>query len=320
MIGSALVSQLVEQGNEVFVVDNLWRGNMQNLYDQKGLPFIDLKTHFFQYDLIQPDVCDHIFKDQAIDFVYHLADVVAGVDYVFRNEGLVFRHNLLINSNIIDTVKRYTLKGFIYVGTACSFPAHLQSGLDSRPLRESDQYPASPESAYGWSKLIGEYESFLLEKEYRIPVSVLTLHNVYGQPCDFSPEKSQAIPALIRKAVRYPEEDFIVWGSGEQGRDFIYIDDVVDALLLAKDRGLGQGLIQIGSEKCTSIMEIAENIIEISGKDINLKFDTSKPEGDRGRSADCTKAKQVLGWHPKVDKMDGLKKLYLWIDEQINVK
>ena len=85
------------------------------------------------------------------------------------------------------------------MGTACSFPADKQTGVDAPPLKEEDEYPASPESAYGWSKLMGEYEALLMEKEAGIPVSVLVLHNVYGAPCDFSPERSQVIPSLIRK-------------------------------------------------------------------------------------------------------------------------
>ena len=178
--------------------------------------------------------------------------MVAGISYVFNNQGNLFRHNLLINSNVVDAVKKHRIKGYIYVGTACSFPAELQSGVDAAPLKEEDQYPANPESAYGWSKLMGEYETFLMGEETGIPVSVLTLHNVYGAPCDFGVERSQVIPSLIRKAIRYPEEDFIVWGSGNQGRAFVHVDDIVDALVLAKDKGLGEGLIQIGPNHCTN--------------------------------------------------------------------
>jgi GDP-D-mannose 3',5'-epimerase len=137
--------------------------------------------------------------ESEVDYVYHLADVVAGVEYVFNNQGSVFRQNILINSHVIESVRRNPVKGFIYVGTACSFPASLQSGVGSRPLKEEDQYPAAPESAYGWSKLMGEYESLLMEKESGVPVCVLVLHNVYGDPCDYGEERSQVIPSLIRR-------------------------------------------------------------------------------------------------------------------------
>lgn len=310
MIGSNLVKRLISKGNKVFVIDNLWRGKLAYL-KENGEYVIDLNDQFFNIDLSISDTFDHVIE--KVDYVYHLADVVAGVDYVFNNQGSVFRQNLLINSNLIAAVRRNPVKGFVYVGTACSFPAELQSGVDARPLKEEDQYPASPESSYGWSKLMGEYESFLMEQETGIPVSVLTLHNVYGVPCDFGEEKSQVIPSLIRKAVEYPENKFVVWGSGEQGRAFVHVDDIVDALVLAMEKGLGKGLIQIGPDSCSSIKEIAGIVNEISGKNMEIIFDTTKPEGDKGRCADYSIAKKVLGWEPKVDLKEGLSKLYAWI-------
>jgi len=246
--------------------------------------------------------------------------VVAGIGYVFKNQGNLFRHNLLINSNVVDAVKRHTIKGYIYVGTACSFPAELQSDVDAKPLKEEDQYPANPESAYGWSKLMGEYETFLMSEETEIPVAVLTLHNVYGAPCDFEVERSQVIPSLIRKAIRYPEEEFIVWGSGNQGRAFVHVDDIVDALVLSKNKALGEGLIQIGTDHCTTIREIAETVVNISRKPIDIVYDKSKPEGDKGRCADYSKAKRVLGWEPRVDLRMGLEKLYSWIEKRIQAQ
>ena len=311
MIGSNLVKCLVKQGFTVSVIDNLWRGKKEYLLDENGKYVIDMESCFHQTDLAASNDLDRFIS--GADYVFHLADVVAGVDYVFNNQGSVFRQNLLINSNLITAVRRNPVKGFIYVGTACSFPAELQSGVDARPLKEEDQYPASPESSYGWSKLMGEYEAFLMEQETGIPVSVLTLHNVYGTPCDFGLEKSQVIPSLVRKAIEYPKTDFIVWGSGEQGRAFVHVHDIVGALILAMEKGLGKGLIQIGPDFCTPIKQVAETIKEISGKDMKIIYDTTKPEGDRGRCADYSKAKRILGWEPKVDLKEGLAELYQWV-------
>jgi len=315
MIGSNLVRRLVALGHDVMVVDNLWRGKIEHLYDDSGRPVIDLASKFFNRDLREPGMCDDLLKD--VDYVYHLADVVGGVEYVFSNEGAVFHDNILINTHVIDSIRRNPVKGFIYVGTACSFPADLQSGVNARPLKEEDQYPANPESAYGWSKLMGEYESLLMEKETGIPVCVLILHNVYGAPCDYGRERSQVIPSLIRKAIMYPEEPFIVFGSGSQGRAFVHVDDVIDALILAKGKGLGKGTIQIGPDICTSIREIAETIVSISRKDIEIRYDLTKPEGDKGRCANYEKAKRVLGWEPRVSLEDGLTRLYHWIYSRI---
>ncbi len=310
MIGSALVKRLVSDGHSVKVVDNLWRGKKEYLLNDEGIPVIDFNKDFHELDLTTPDVLEPLLLNA--DYIYHLADIVAGIKYVFANQGSVFRQNLLINSNTIASVRKSGVKGFIYVGTACSFPAHLQSGIDAKPLIEEDMYPASPESAYGWSKLMGEYEAFLMEEETPIPVSVLNLHNVYGPPCDYSEDSGQVIPSLIRKAILYPSIPFDVWGSGQQGRSFVHTNDIVDALLRTLDKGLGQGLIQIGSDVCTSIKEISETIVEISGKDIKIEFDSSKREGDRGRRANLQTIRKLkvflVGSHAQQLKR-GLSKL-----------
>lgn len=312
MIGSNLVKRLVSLGHRVTVVDNLWRGRKEYLIHE-GRYIIDMEKDFHLIDLTEPHALDSILD--GVSYVYHLAEIVAGVGYVFCNQGSVFHKNMLINTNVIASARSKPLKGFIYVGTACSFPADMQTGVEAPPLREEDQYPASPESAYGWSKLMGEYETFLIEEETDIPVSVLVLHNVYGAPCDYSDERGQVIPSIIRKAVRYPDEDFKIWGSGSQGRAFVHVDDVVDALVDTLNCGLGKGVIQIGPSVCTSIREIAELIVDISGKSIEIQYDVTKPEGDRGRCADYTKAEKILGWQPRTELKDGLRELYSWVDK-----
>lgn len=316
MIGSNLVKRLCALEYHVSVVDNLWRGHKAYLLDENDRPVIDMERDFHNLNLAIPGVLDPLLK-QGVDYVYHLADIVAGIKFVFANQGWIFRQNLLINSNTIASVREHGVKGFIYVGTACSFPAHKQTGVDAPPLREEDIYPAAPESAYGWSKLMGEYETELMGKEAGIPVSILSLHNVYGAPCDFSEDSGQVIPSLVRKAIRFPKEPFVVWGSGTQGRAFVHIDDVVNALVTTIDKGMGQGAIQIGPDICVSIRQIAETIAAISGKNIPITFDTNRPEGDRGRCADYKKARRVLGWSPQVSLSDGLTRTYRWIEQRI---
>ena len=290
MIGSNLVKRLVKEGWDVYVADNLWSGKLENLNDDEGNPVIDLDTHFFKKDLAIYEEAESVVG--MTDYVVHLADIVAGIDYVFSNQGDLFRRNNLINSNLFAAVRKAgieKIKGLLYVGTVCSFPLTRQKTLNPEPLHEDELFPAYPESAYGWSKLIGQLEIGYLEKETGIPCYTLMFHNVYGTPTDYG-TRSQVIPALIRKAVNYPEEDFVVWGSGEQGRAFIHVNDVVDALVLALDKGW----IQIGSSYCTSIKEIAYKVAKISGKGIEPKFDTSKPEGDKARCVDYSKAEEIL--------------------------
>jgi len=300
------------EGNDVTVVDNLWRGSLEHLKFE-DVQF-DISKRFHQLDLRQPSLLETI--PGQFDYIVHLADIVAGVGYVFANQGEIFRENILINTHVIKSARVLNPKGFLYVGTACSFPQTLQTGPDARPLREEDQYPADPESGYGWSKLMGEYEALLMEKETGIPVSILIFHNVYGTPCDLG-ERSQVIPSLLKKVALYPKEPFVVWGSGAQGRAFVHIDDVVDALAAALKVGWGHGPIQIGPGICTTIREIAEKAVEISGKSISIIFDTSKPEGDKGRCANYSKARNLLGWEPRVSLEAGLKKTYDWINQKL---
>ena len=317
MIGSNLVKRLVKEGWDVYVADNLWRGKIEYLNDEDGKPIIDLDTHFFLKDLAVYEQCEEVIG--FTDYVVHLADIVAGIDYVFANQGDLFRVNNLINSNLFACVRKAgkeKIKGLLYVGTVCSFPLTLQNTYNPEPLHEEELFPAMPESAYGWSKLMGQLEIGYLEKETGIPCCTLMFHNVYGTPTDFG-TRSQVIPALIRKAVNFPEEKFLVWGSGNQGRAFIHVNDIVDALVLALDKGWGHGWIQIGPDHSTTIKEIAYKIAEISGKGLEPVFDTTKPEGDSARYADYAKAKTVLGWEPHTDLYEGLRECYAWIEKQI---
>ena len=265
-IGSNLYKKLINSGDlNIFIVDNLWRGKLEYLNNFNDEPIIDLKNNFFNLDLTDYDNCLKVTKN--IDLVIHLADVVAGINYVFANEYSLFRNNILINSNIYNASAINGVKKIIYVGTACSYPKSKQSSYDNPPLKEDEIYPADPESSYGWSKLIGEYELNLLSNQFNIDTCILRLHNVYGPPCETDPKYSQVIPSLIRKAILYPKVEFEVWGSGKQTRAFVYVDDVINGILSAIKNGFNHGAIQLGPNKSVSIKEIAEIICRISKKE-----------------------------------------------------
>lgn len=311
MIGSSLVKRLVNLNYDISIIDNLWRGKLEYLkIDNKSiLP----KSKIIIGDLTNINFCKKNIRD--FDIVFHLADIVAGINYVFANEYEVWSKNILINSNVLNTSILNGIKKLLYVGTACSYPKEKQMIIGNKPFKESDVYPAQPESSYGWSKLMGEYELLLAEKNNLINASILRLHNVYGPPCETNAKYSQVIPALCKKALNFPNEQFVVWGTGKQRRAFVYIDDVVDALVASIEYGFNKGVIQIGPSTSESIANVAGHIAKISNKDINIEFDTSKPEGDLDRSADYTKAKKILNWRPKVDLFEGLSKTYEWISK-----
>ncbi len=313
MIGSNLASRLLDIGHEITVIDNLWRGSLQNLKDQCGKNFE--KLNFINADLSSISDWAEFFKNA--DCVYHLADIVAGIGYVFNNESSIFRKNLLINSSVNTVCEIMNVKRYIYVGTACSFPLHLQTGVDAKPLKEEDQYPAQPESAYGWSKLMGELDAQYLQKNSGIPSVILVFHNVYGVPCDFNSNRSQALPAMAYRALNAGKNGLLqVWGDGNQGRAFVHVKDIVNALEMALYKGEGVGPIQIGPSYCTTIKQAAETIVNLIDNSISIQFDTSKPTGDKGRCADYSKAKNILGWEPTVSLNDGLKEMIEWISKK----
>lgn len=311
MIGSNLSRALINKGHEVIALDNLWRGSLKNIQD---LINESSSFEFIHADLSLPGEWQSCLS--KADYVFHLADIVAGIGYVFSNEAYIFRKNLLINSTVASACELANVKRYIYVGTACSFPLDLQTGVDAPPLKESDQFPANPESAYGWSKLMGELDATYMANN-GIDSNVLVLHNVYGTPCDFSSNRAQAIPALAYRTLRASESNkqLIVWGNGEQGRAFVHVDDVINALTSVLDAPANIGPIQIGPSECTSIKSIAEYLIEIVDRDIEIKYDLTKPIGDKGRCADFSKANKILGWSPTVSIKDGLADLVNWIKE-----
>jgi len=316
-IGSWLVEALVRLGADVYVADNLWRGTLGNLENEDGESWIPLSDHFFRADLREYSAALSTLLAARPHLVFHLADVVAGVDYVLANEPSFFRSNMLINSNTFKAIVEAGVPCLAYIGTACSYPKALQVQAGAAPLKEEQVYPADPESAYGWSKLMGEYEAQLLAANTSSQVGILRAHNAYGPRALLSTKRSQVIPSLIRKAIRYPEEDFVVWGSGRQARDFLFVGDLVDALLRLPLKGMSKGPIQISTGVETSVSEIASLIVELSGKDIPIAFDTAKPEGDAARSGDYSKAKRELGWDVTTPLREGLRLTYDWALQQI---
>lgn len=331
-IGSTLVKALragaglspgeaLRRRPRVVVLDNLWRGKLEKLYDEDGKPVIDLEVDFIKVDLTDREATFRHVRCAKV--VYHLADIVAGVDFVFGNQGFVFAQNVAINANVFAACRRNQIPHYIYVGTACSFPKHLQMSYNIAALHENQTYPASPESSYGWSKLIGEYEAQLMLKEppsvkaFRPNITLLRLHNVYGPGMEFG-KGAQALPALIRKAISHSEvEPFEVWGTGKQYRDFTYVDDIVDSLLLAQTRAVNAGVVQIGTAQGITLRQSAAIITALAkeafGMDIPVRYTSDKPEGDRGRIAVLERATNVLGWRPKIFIAEGVTRTFLWV-------
>lgn len=318
MIGSRLVRKLVAVNYEVIVIDNLWRGKLRFLEDIPG--FEVTPDTFFNIDLSKSENKEKITAVlQGCHAVIHLADIVAGIGYVFSNQYEIFKVNNEINSLTFNCCIEANVERIIYAGTACSFPKNLQMSLDS-VLKEDMLFPAEPESAYGWSKLMGSLELNYLAHQHNIYATTLMLHNVYGPNCDIDPKRSQVIPSIVRRIIELNnQEQLVVWGTGKQGRAFLHVDDVVDGFVAALDKPNLPPFIQLGPNYCTSIKELATLLIEkIFVKPISISYDLTKPEGDIGRCADFSVAHQVLGWQPKVSLENGLQETADWIKHELN--
>ena len=304
MIGSNISRSLADSGFSVIGIDNLWRGTKRT---------IDTLTSNPNFTFRHADIsCD---RDWYADmdgnsFLVHTADIVAGIGYVFANEWRDFQKNILINTEVARVVNECQPSRFIYLGTACSYPQHLQRSVSTSVLAEINKMPADPESGYGWSKLIGEIEFRLAVKEIKTRFTVLDLHNVYGWPCIYKDSTSQVIPSLIFKSMNASDGVLSVWGDGKQGRAFLHVSDVVTAVQSALKYEGQQSTFMIGPDHCTTIAEVAAIIKSHPRLKIEkVVFDPSKPTGDIGRFADSRLALQELGWKPNIDFRAGLHDL-----------
>lgn len=304
MIGSVVATEFVNSGFDVIGVDNFWRGRFENLLPMSNRDNFDFRLSDLRFD---DSWSEDITKD---DIIIHVADVVAGIGYVFENEFEVYRNNCQINTAVATLVSKKCPKKVIYLGTACSYPKKMQQSVSESQLKETDKFPANPESGYGWSKLMGEVELQLAVKKSFTQLIVLDLHNVYGWPSNYWDSRAQVIPALIGRAKRLSGEPLTVWGDGLQGRAFVHVNDVVRAIRLAFDYYGDHNNFMIGPNYCSTIKDVASIIIKhTSIKSSELTFDRSKPTGDIGRFADYSLAKKYLGWEPKISLEEGVNDL-----------
>ena len=315
MIGSVAAAEFVDHGFNVVGVDNYWRGRFENLLPMSNKENFEFRLSDLRFD---DSWSEDMMKD---DVIIHVADIVAGIGYVFDNEYEVYKNNCQINTAVAALVSRKCPQKVIYLGTACSYPQKLQQSVSDSQLKESDKFPASPESGYGWSKLMGQIELQLAVKSSDTQLVVLDLHNVYGWPSNYWDSRSQVIPALIGRAKNLSGQPLTVWGNGLQGRAFVHVSDVVRAIRLAVDYVGDQNNFMIGPNYCSTINEVASIILNHGSiKSSELIFDRTKPTGDIGRFADYSLAKKHLGWEPKVSLEEGVNDLIDKILEHTLVK
>ena len=309
LIGSHVARALLQRGAEVCIVDNLSSGSLCNIEDIRDKAEVEIA------DLREKDICLRLTKGK--DYVFQFAANMGGIGYITKIGADIMRDNILINVNMLQSSAESKVERFFFASSACVYPTELQTSPDAAALKEEDAIPANPNEFYGWEKLTTEKLCEAYRGDYGLETRIARFHNVFGEIYTaFDPLKGKAPAHFVMKTLRYPEEKFVMWGDGKQTRSFLYIEDCVDGILRLVESDYDKSL-NIGSDRLVTMNEVVKILAEISGKDINVEYDLSKPQGVRGRNADLTLVKKVLGWEPKISLEEGLKRLYDWTRERL---
>jgi GDP-D-mannose 3', 5'-epimerase len=254
-----------------------------------------------------------------VDHVYALAADMGGMGFISGNHATILHNNALINLQTIEAARANGVERYLYTSSACVYPEHLQELADVVPLKEDDAYPANPQDAYGWEKLISEKLALYYQDEYGFDTRIVRFHNIYGPYGTYDGGREKVPAALCRKVALADDGGEVeVWGDGLQTRSFCYIDDCVEGIYRLMMSAYPEPL-NLGTDRMVSINELARIIIEISGKqDIRLKH-VSGPQGVRGRNSDNSQLRRVLGWEPMIGLEEGLVPTYRWIEKQIGL-
>jgi len=306
-IGNHLVSFLREQG--------YWVRGIDVKYPEFGVSCAD---EFYLLDLRYQE--NAIAATEGINQVYALAADMGGVGFISKNHATILRNNSLINLNTIEAARLNKVKRYLFTSSACVYPVFKQMNSNCNPLQETDAYPAWPEDAYGWEKLITERLCTYYQQEFNLDIRIVRFHNIFGPLGTWKGGREKAPAALCRK-IAYARltrnYEIEIWGDGEQTRSFCYIDDCLVGLykLMQSNYTLP---INLGQDRMISINQLADIIAEIAGIQITKHY-VKEPQGVRGRNSDNTLLRQILNWEPEISLEEGLKRTYDWIERQVSI-
>ncbi len=254
---------------------------------------------------------------RGIDQVYALAADMGGMGFISAHHAEILHNNSLINLHTMEAARVNGVGRYLYTSSACIYPEHLQEDADVAPLKEEDAYPANPQDAYGWEKLVSEKLAEYYGAEYDLEVRIVRFHNIYGPNGTYDGGREKAPAALCRKVAQVDDGGSIeIWGDGEQTRSFCYIDDCVQGIYRLMQSDFSEP-VNLGRDRMVTINELAQIIIDISGKrDISLVH-VDGPQGVRGRNSDNDLLKETLGWEPKTRLEEGLEPTYRWIEKMV---
>lgn len=318
-IGGHLGKRLKEEGCHVRIADI------------KNHEYFDHDTichEFIKCDLTDPRAVELVITENC-DEVYQLAADMGGAGYIFtgNNDANVMHNSAMINLNVAHECVKKKVKKVFYSSSACMYPEHNQLDPDNPNCIESSAYPANPDSEYGWEKLFSERLFLAFNRNFKLDVRIARFHNIFGPQGTWKGGKEKAPAAMLRKAAETNQgSSFEVWGDGLQTRSFLYVDECVEAVLRLMNSEFS-GPVNIGSEEMVTINQLAEMAILISGKNISIhniggqeffdKYGFKCPTGVRGRNSDNKLYRAKIGWEVSLPLIEGMKKTFYWINEQV---
>ena len=250
--------------------------------------------------------------------VYALAADIGGMGYIASHNATILHQNTLISTHTIDAARRCGVRRFFFASSACVYPEYLQTDTNVTALREEDAYPALPQDAYGWEKLITERLCLHYREDHGLETRVARFHNIYGTQGTWRGGREKVPAAICRKvaAAKLAGDHFIeIWGDGQQTRSFCHVDDCVDGILRLM-RSECPGPLNIGSDRLISINDLADLVASIAGITVEKRF-IPGPQGVRGRNCDSTRTRATLDWTPQVTLEDGIARTYAWIENEL---
>jgi nucleoside-diphosphate-sugar epimerase len=303
-IGHHLVTRLKEEGYWVRGVDI--KSPEYSVSDADEFELLDLRRW---------DSC--LQATRGVDHVYALAADMGGMGFISANNALILHNNALISLHTLEASRVNGVQRYLYSSSACIYPEYRQLEADVAPLKEEDAYPADPQDAYGWEKLVSEIACKYYSADYGLATRTVRFHNIYGPLGTYDGGREKAPAAMCRKVAQADDGGSIeIWGDGLQTRSFCYIDDCVEGIFRLMQSDHSEPL-NLGSDRMVTINELAEIVIGISGKaGISLEH-VDGPQGVRGRNSDNTRLREVLGWEPPTSLEAGLEKTYRWIEKQV---
>jgi nucleoside-diphosphate-sugar epimerase len=267
-------------------------------------------------DLRRWDSC--LQATRGVDEVYALAADMGGMGFISCHHAQILYNNSLINLHTLEAARVNGVRRYLYTSSACIYPEYKQTDANVVPLKEEDAYPAQPQDAYGWEKLVTERLCMHYREDFGIETRIVRFHNIFGPLGTWDGGREKAPAAMCRKVAMAkltgnPAID--MWGDGEQTRSFCYIDDCVNGI----DRLMQSDFhepINLGQDRMVTINELADMVGDIAGVRI-VKKHVDGPMGVRGRNSDNTLLRRVLGWEPEISLEEGLARTYGWIEEQV---